>query len=76
MQVWKRNGTPAQRWNIVYKDQTGGGGFGKTGEVDQDFGFKAGSGFYFVSRLPTQRVLTAVGNSNVVIKKYAKGRVS
>jgi len=41
-----------------------------------DYGFKINEPFFIVSRLPMKRVAEAIGASNVVIKKYAKGRIA
>jgi len=41
-----------------------------------DFGFKINEPFFMVSRMPMKRVAEAIGASNVVTKKYVKGRLA
>jgi hypothetical protein len=48
----------------------------QTKGLDKDFGFRVNERFYLRSKLPMQRVMEAVGANNVVLKKYARGRVS
>jgi hypothetical protein len=67
VQVWGRNGSAAQRWRVVYHDNMGKDAIQKKG-VDRDFGFRVNRQFYFRSRLPMQRVVEAIGASNLVIK--------
>lgn len=73
MQVWRKNGSAAQKWRVVYKDAMGDEAFQTKGH-DHDFGFRVNSPFYLVSRLPMQRVVEAIGANNLVIKTYAKNR--
>lgn len=48
----------------------------QTKGLDKDFGFKVNKPFYFVSKLPMQRVAEAIGANTVTIKTYAKGRLA
>jgi hypothetical protein len=45
-------------------------------EYNKNFGFKNNELFYLRSKLPMQRVMEATGANNVVLKKYAKGRIA
>lgn len=71
-----RSGSRRQRWRVVYTDKMGKEAYDKTGVTDKTFGFKVNTKFYFVSRLPMNRVAEAVGASNIVLKRYAKNRVA
>merc|ERR1711939_1033097 len=51
-----RNGSRRQRWRVVYTDKMGKEAYDKTGVTDKTFGFKVNTKFYFVSRLPMNRV--------------------
>jgi hypothetical protein len=74
VQVHGKNGTPAQRWKVVYKDKMGDEAY-QTKGVDAYFGFRVNKPFYFVSKLPMNRVAEAVGANNVVLKQYVSGRL-
>jgi hypothetical protein len=61
----------AQIWKVVYtKDVT----YDKTGETDNQFGFKVNTPFLFRSRLPMQRVMECYGASYTSQKSYYKNR--
>jgi len=75
VQVYKKNGTPAQRWKVVYTDKMGDEAYQKKG-LDKDFGFLVNELFYLRSRLPMQRVMEAVGANNIVIKRWVKNRTA
>jgi hypothetical protein len=62
---------PAQIWKVIYsKDVT----YDKTGETDNQFGFKVNTPFLFRSRLPMQRVMECYGASYTSQKVYYKNR--
>jgi hypothetical protein len=44
--------------------------------MNEDFGFQVNRPFYFRSRLPMKRVVECVGARNIVLKRYAKGRLA
>jgi len=44
--------------------------------LNEEFGFYINRPFYFRSRLPMRRVAETIGANNVVLKRYAKGRVA
>jgi len=71
--VHKRHGGANQRWKIVYLDKAVKE---PTSGLNEDFGFHIKRPFYFVSRLPMKRVAEMVGASNIVLKRYVKGRAA
>jgi hypothetical protein len=64
VQVWKKNGSKAQSWKLVYKDdlkiQTKG--------LNKDFGLQIEKPFFIVSKMWMNRVVEAVGASNLALK--------
>lgn len=63
-----------QRWRIVYTSNMGDQTYGKKGTMSRGFGFVINSPFYLRSRLPMQRVVEAVGASNLVIKRWVRNK--
>lgn len=64
VQVWKKNGSPAQKWKLVYttdlKIQTKG--------LNKEFGLEIERPFFIVSKMWMNRVVECVGASNLVMK--------
>jgi len=71
--AWKKHGGRNQQWRVIYEDKIVKH---KTGKYFRNFGMRAYKKFYFVSKLPTARVLESVGAYKMVIKKYVKNRLS
>jgi hypothetical protein len=71
--MWRRHGKVNQQWKIVYVDEAKPE---QSKGLDEEFGFHINRPFYLRSRLPMQRVAEAVGANNVVLKRYAKGRIA
>ena len=69
--VYKKHGGANQRWKVVYLDQDKGD---QTKGLYKDFGFHCNRPFYFVSRMPMNRVAQAQGANNISIMRYVKGR--
>jgi hypothetical protein len=69
--VYGNHGKVNQQWSIVYMDTFEG--IAKEG-MNEDFGFEVNRPFYIRSRLPMKRVAEMVGASNIVLKRYVKGR--
>jgi hypothetical protein len=69
--VYGNHGKVNQQWSIVYMDTFEG--IDKEG-MNEDFGFEVNRPFYIRSRLPMKRVAEMVGASNIVLKRYVKGR--
>jgi len=67
--VWKKHGGANQRWKVVYLDTDKGPQ--KKGLI-KDFGFHANRPFYFVSRLPMNRVAESIGANNITLKRWRK----
>jgi hypothetical protein len=60
-----------QRWTVTYLDQSKGE---QNKGLNKEFGMHINRPFYLVSRLPMRRVAEVVGASNVVLKRWVKGR--
>jgi hypothetical protein len=75
VQVWGKNGTPAQRWKVVYTDNMGDEAY-QTKGTDKRFNFRVGEIFYLRSKMPMQRVMEAVGANNVVLKRWVRNRIA
>jgi hypothetical protein len=74
--VEKRYGgrNAAQIWKVVYTNAMGDEAYDKTGETDNQFGFKVNTPFLMRSRLPMQRVMECYGASYTSQKVYYKNR--
>jgi hypothetical protein len=62
VQVYKKNGTPAQKWKIVYQDEAEKT---RTKGMNKDFGFEINRPFYLVSKMIMKRVMTCHGAHHV-----------
>jgi len=62
-----------QNWKIVYTD---GKAKEATSGLDKEHGLHINRPFYIRSRMPMQRVMEAIGASNVTLKKYYKNRLA
>jgi len=72
VQVYNRHNGSNQKWTILYdKDEKAEATKGMG-----EYGFKINEPFFIVSRMPMKRVAEAIGASNVVTKKYVKGRIA
>jgi len=72
VQVYNKHNGLNQKWTILYDED----------EKDEktkgmgEYGFKISEPFFIVSRMPMKRVAEAIGASNVVTKRYVKGRIA
>jgi hypothetical protein len=71
--VNNNNNGKNQKWKIIYLDQAEKT---QTSGLNEEFGFHINRPFYLVSELPFNRVAECIGANNIVIKRYAKGRVA
>ena len=69
---YKQHNGANQKWNVVYLDKAKGE---ETKGFDEDWGFHINRPFYFRSRMMFKRVAELVGATNIVLKRYAKGRI-
>jgi hypothetical protein len=72
VQVYGRTNNPNQRWKVIYQDTADKI---PTKGLDKEFGFEINRPFYLVSNLPVHRVAECVGANNMVLRRYAKGRL-
>jgi hypothetical protein len=63
----------SMKWNVVYLDKAKPV---PTKGFNKEFGWHINRPFYMVSRLPFKRVIESIGANNMVIKRYAKGRLA
>jgi hypothetical protein len=70
--VWNKHNGKNQKWNVVYLDKAKKE---PTKGLDKDFGFHINRPFYIRSRMLFKRVVELVGAHNIVLKRYAKGRI-
>lgn len=71
--AWRKHGGINQKWSVRYLDK--GGKTGKD-EYSKEFGFEHGRAFYFVSRLPMQRVIEWPGGGNIRIQNWVANKKS
>jgi hypothetical protein len=71
VQVHKKNGTPAQKWKIVYEDKAKDI---KTEGFADDYGMKIGKPFYIQSVMPMRRVITCHGAHHVRVNNVDPNR--
>jgi hypothetical protein len=62
-----------QKWKVIYLDQASKV---PTKGFNKEFGWHINRPFYMVSRLPFKRVIESIGANNMVIKRWAKGRMA
>jgi len=67
VQSWKKNGSKAQKWTIIYAD--------KKDEIrskgtNKKFGFDINRPFYLQSRMAMKRVVECWGASNIILSDY------
>lgn len=70
VQAWKKNGSKAQKWTIIYQDKADRR---KSKGVNKHFGFEINRPFYIRSRMPMQRVVECRGANNVILSDYKEG---
>jgi len=70
VQAWKKNGSKAQKWTIIYQDKAGRR---KSRGVNKHFGFEINRPFYIRSRMPMQRVVECWGANNIILSDYKEG---
>jgi hypothetical protein len=69
--VWNKHNGANQKWRVVYLDEAEKE---PTKGLHEDFGFHINRPFYLKSRMLFGRVAELVGASNIVLKRYVKGR--
>jgi hypothetical protein len=69
--VWNKHNGANQKWGVVYLDEAEKI---QTKGLNEDFGFHVNRPFYIKSRMLFGRVAELVGASNIVLKRYVKGR--
>jgi len=70
--VWNQHKGANQKWNVIYLDKAKPV---PTSGFDSNFGWHINRPFYMVSRMPMKRVIETIGANNMVIKRFAKGRM-
>jgi hypothetical protein len=68
VQVWKKNGSKAQKWKLTYTTDLK---IQKKG-LNKEFGLEIERPFYIVSKMWLERVVECVGASNLVLKTLRK----
>jgi len=72
VQAWKKNGSSAQKWSIIYADDEKPKV--RTKGTNKMFGFDINRPFYLRSKMPMQRVVECWGANNIILPDYVKGR--
>lgn len=72
VQIWKKNGSKAQKWTIIYQDKADRR---KSKGLNKHFGFEINRPFYIRSRMPMQRMVTSNGN-NIYLSDYKEGNTA
>lgn len=71
VQVYRKNGTPAQKWKLVYETDAEKL---KTEGTNSEYGFDIARDFYIVSRMPMNRVVTTQNGNNMQIRTLSDDR--
>jgi hypothetical protein len=67
--VWNRHNGKNQDWKVLYTDKAEAI---ETKGLNEEFGFKINSPFYFRSRLPMKRVAECHGANNIWLRRWRK----
>jgi len=71
VQSWKKNGSDAQKWSIIYVDEAAKT---RTKGMNKEYGFEINRPFYLRSKMAMGRVVECWGASNIILSDYVKGR--
>jgi hypothetical protein len=71
VQVYKKNGSAAQKWTIIYEDKKGRT---KTRGMNEKANIEINRPFYLRSRMPMQRVVECWGANNIILSDFIKDR--
>jgi len=71
VQSWKKNGSDAQKWSIIYADEATKI---RTKGMNKEYGFEINRPFYLRSKMAMGRVVECWGASNIILSDYVKGK--